>query len=87
MKTKDVEFMLSASLISKKANTYTARWSYFYHNGQTASTKVDKVIAVFPNAKILDSGDIFKPFRGGAPISKQSHFFVKFELPVANDKK
>ena len=36
--------------------------------------------AAFPNAEILESGEVWKDFRGGASVAQQSHWFVKFTV-------
>ncbi len=39
-----------------------------------------QVRAAFPQAVVLDSGEVWKPFVGGAPLAKSSHWFVKFTV-------
>lgn len=68
------------SQVTKKGNIYTARKGYFYRHGESGEGFRDKVLKAIPEAKIIDFGDIWKPFKGGAPIAQQSHFYVKFEL-------
>ncbi|MDD5651555.1 MAG: hypothetical protein PHF86_14265 [Candidatus Nanoarchaeia archaeon] len=78
--TEQLKSTLSASTLSKKSGVYTARWSYFYTSGITSDHKVAKVKSVFPQATIIDSGDVWKPFKGGASVANQSHWYVKFTL-------
>lgn len=79
---EDVRFELGASTISKRGNVITIRKSFFYKHGFTTEMLEAKVLAKFPGATIVDSGEIWKAFRGGATIAQQSHWFVKFELPT-----
>jgi hypothetical protein len=46
----------------------------------TADTFVNKVKKTFPDAMILDSGEVWKSFNGAASVARQSHWFVKFTL-------
>jgi len=71
---------LNADTCSCKAGVYTARWTYFYRFGGSAEVKCNRVKAVFPQALILDSGEVWKAFRGGASVAASSHWFVKFTL-------
>lgn len=65
---------------SKRDGVFTVRREFFYTRGTHAEDKVNEVLAAFPNAKILDSGEVWKPFRGGASTANSSHWFVKFTL-------
>ena len=70
--------------ITLKSGIYTIREGFFYRHGKTTKDLLNKVKSVFPNATIIDSGEIYTAFNGGAKISKQSHWFVKFTLPDEN---
>ena len=56
------------------------RRGFFYTHGMTADTFVNKVKKTFPDAMILDSGEVWNSFNGAAPVARQSHWFVKFTL-------
>ena len=73
--------------VSKRGDVFTARKGFFYTNGCTADGFADLVNEtihkMFHNRKkavIVDKGEVWKPFKGGAPVSQQSHWFVKFRL-------
>lgn len=63
---------------SVRGGVFTVRDSFFYTSGRTAQDLVNEVRAVFPTAVVLDSGEVWKDFRGGAPVARQSHWWVKF---------
>ena len=63
-----------------KDGTVTVRWEFFYTHGRTAAGYEEKILAAFPNAEIHDSGEVWKPFRGGATTRTSSHFWVRFDL-------
>lgn len=71
---------LRVSTISKRNGVYTARKEFFYTNGYTASMLADKIRAAYPAAKILETAEIWKPFRGGASTANSSHWLVRFTL-------
>ena len=58
----------------------TIRHGYFYSHGYNSEKYKNSVLKAFPKAKIIDSGDVWKPFRGGASVANQSHWFVKFTI-------
>ncbi len=66
--------------VVKRGDVWTVRRGFYYSFGETADKYVQGVKKAFPNAAILDSGEFNAPFRGGAPIQKSSHWFVKFTL-------
>jgi hypothetical protein len=76
-----LEDVLSASKVSKKqGGSYKAMWSYFYTHGATPEKYVQKVLNKYPNAEIIDKGDNWAPFKGGAPIERQSYMWVQFKI-------
>ena len=77
---QEVRSRLHPDTVSVKAGVVTIRRGFFYTGGVTAGAYADKVRAAFPNATILDAGEVWKPFRGGAKVAQQSHWFVKFTL-------
>lgn len=52
-----------------------------YKLGKRSADYVIKVKNAFPNAKIVDCGEVWKTFRGGSTVANSSHWFVKFTLP------
>jgi hypothetical protein len=78
--TKQVREVLLPDSISQKNGVFTVRRGFFYTGGFTAEGYAAKVKAAFPNATILGCGEVWKPFRGGAGVAAQSHWWVKFEV-------
>lgn len=71
--------------VSFSKGVYTARSGYFYMHGRTAENLVIEVRNAFPtSAAIVDSGDHWAAFRGGASLRAQSHWWVKFTLNPIN---
>lgn len=79
-----VKERISCDQCVKRNGIFTVRKGFYYTFGKTTQDLVDAVVKAFPNANILDSGRIWKDFKGGAPIQKQSHWFVKFSLGEDN---
>lgn len=73
------------SVGKKKNGNFVVRQGFFYKMGKTIDRYIEAVKAEFPNAKIIDSGEVWKPFRGGASLANQSHFFVEFKLEENNE--
>lgn len=81
MKVSEVKERLRVDTASVKNGTYLVRRGFFYSHGKTAADLEGQVRAAFPGAKIIDSGEVWKAFRGGASVAQQSHWFVRFTLP------
>ena len=83
MKTtlKDVKEKLSFDTYSVKNGIFTVRKSFFYTMGKRSSDYVAKVKTAFPNAEIVDFGEVWKTFRGGSSVANGSHWYVKFSVP------
>lgn len=54
---------------------------YFYRHGMTPDALADKVLKLFPEAKIVDLGDHW------APWPKDSYMWVIFRLPEKTKEK
>ena len=76
----EIKNTLSADSYSKKNNVFTVRREFFYTHGRTAEQFRDEVLKCYPTATIVDFGEVWKPFRGGASAANSSHWFVKFTL-------
>ena len=72
---------IRADTISKrKDGTVVLRRGFFYKNGFTADQFVNhimsKLIDYGMSARVVDSGEIWKPFNGGSTLANSSHWFV-----------
>ena len=77
---KDVKEALCVDQVVLSKGIFTVRHGFYYTHGFTAEKLVEHVKCAYPHATILDSGEIWKPFKGGASVARQSHWFVKFTL-------
>lgn len=66
-----------------KRGTFIARRGFFYTNRLGADEFERAVRAAFPKARIVDVGEVWKPFRGGATVAQGSHWFVEFSFEAA----
>lgn len=80
MKTNEIRDSIGADTIGQSKGVYTVRRGFFYTHGYTAEKMVEAVKHFVPNAVIVDSGEIWKNFRGGDSVAQGSHFFVKFSI-------
>ena len=84
MKSSGMHEIVGGDKVSKHKDIFTARFGYFYRHGQSGESTRDKVVKRLTDAgikhTILDYGDYWTPFCGGAPIEKSSHFYVKFTI-------
>jgi hypothetical protein len=86
-KLSDIKDLIHADSISQKDGVYLVRKGFFYTHGKGTEDFETRVKEIFPEAIILDSGEVWKPFRGGASVGKQSHWWVKFKLPNNENRK
>jgi len=63
---------IDAESLSRKEGIFTAKLGYYYSKGRTTEDFVKRIKKEFPNAEIIDSGDIYKP--------QWSYWYVKFKL-------
>lgn len=75
---KEVKEKLSFDTYSVKAGVFTVRKEFFYTMGKTTLYYEKTIKNAFPDAVIVDSGEVWKSFRGGASVANSSHFYVKF---------
>ncbi|CAB4144040.1 hypothetical protein UFOVP466_18 [uncultured Caudovirales phage] len=66
--------------VTKRAGVFTYRRGFFYRNGVTSQDVVDMVKAAYPDAVVVDSGEVWRAFKGGASTAKSSHCWVTFTL-------
>jgi hypothetical protein len=76
----EIKKRISASTLSRRAGVYTARWGFFYRHGQTSQLHAETVREKLPGACVLDHGEVWKSFRGGASVAQSSHWWVKFTI-------
>jgi len=74
--------MIGIDTVSQKNGVFTARRSFFYKHGKDHMSFADAVADQLKSSgfkvSIIDSGEHDAPFRGGAPVAQQSHFWVRF---------
>ncbi len=72
------------SVSTNKAGQVVCRWGFFYTHGRTAEQyvkAVSRLLDQFGIAYLIaDSGEVWKPFSGGAPLCRQSHFYVTIQF-------
>jgi hypothetical protein len=68
--------------VTKKLSNHNwiARRGFYYRHGNTTEKYIEIVKKAFPNAVIVDSGEVWKAFRGGASLANQSHWYVEFNF-------
>jgi len=83
MTIKQIEELISADSISLRNGVFTARHGFYYRHGGSAESYAAQVIAAVPGAVLVDEGEHYAAFRGGASVANQSHWWVKFTVLVA----
>lgn len=66
--------------VSLRKGVFTARRGFFYTHGFTADAFARTIERHVPGATVLDSGMVWKAFRGGATVAEGSHFWAKFTV-------
>jgi hypothetical protein len=68
--------------VSKRDGTFTVRRGFFYRNGGSSEALVTRLEALVGKDRlvVLDHGEHWVPFRGGASVANSSHWWVKFRV-------
>lgn len=82
---KQIEDSTSIDHVSVRNGIYTARRGYFWGvsaSGEAFAQQVRNEIekAFDIDIVVLDFGNHFTAFKGDAPLTKQSHYWVKFSI-------
>lgn len=84
MNTKQVRSILSDAIdtISFRDNTFTVKKSYFWGVTKDGSSLASKVEKLLPGVKVIDYGNHYHGFVGGARpgSSKDSYLYCKFKF-------
>lgn len=83
MKKQEVDLKLfkagvHANTLSCKKGVWMVRRGFFYSHGMTSRDLADKVEKA--GFSVIAHGEVWKPFRGGASVAQQSHWWVKFSI-------
>ena len=81
------EWLMVDDVKKSKDGTFTIYRGFFYRHGQEVSSVEQHLMDVFPKAMILDSGERWEPFKGGASVRTSSHWWVKFMFPNDPNRK
>ena len=80
----EVMELIGCDAVSKRAGVFTARQGFFYRHGKTSEDLVTTVEVMLTAAdwviNVEDSGDVDRPFKGGAGVAANSHWYVRFTL-------
>ena len=66
--------------VSIHKGIWTVRECYFYRYGRTQEILAEKVKKILPQCQIIDLGDHWANFNGGASLKASSHFWVQFKV-------
>jgi len=81
MKTSELKnTLIGVDHLSSRNGIFTARRSYFYGTFESGEKFAESIKEQLPSATILEFGNHYAHFKGGAPINKQSHYWVKFTV-------
>lgn len=72
-------------ITNHKDGTFTLRQGYFYTNGKTEKDFEKSILSSlkkegYSAVAVIDSGNIWKEFKGGASVKNQSHWWVKIKF-------
>lgn len=80
----EIRDLLPVDSLSHRDGVFTAREGFFYTHGKTSLDLVALVTQTLEehgfSVEVDDSGEVWKDFRGGAPVGRSSHWFVKFKI-------
>ena len=72
------------SVGKNKAGNIVVRKGYYYRNGMDADKFETQIQGILVShkiyAQVINKGDVWKPFRGGASVAQQSHFYLELAV-------
>ena len=75
---------LADTVGTNKAGNIVARHGYFYRHGNDEEKFANRISESLKSAgiehEVVDKGDHWAPFRGGASVAQGSHFTLKLDL-------
>ena len=75
---KDAMFCRADTVGKNKAGNFMIRRGFFYRNGMDSQKFATAVMeALGDRVKLVDCGEVWKPFRGGATTANSSHFWAE----------
>ena len=77
-----IEECFADAMTFHKDGTITAKWGYFYRHDRTPEKYAEKIKEAFPGAFIIDTGDHWHAFVGGAKSgsAQDSYMWVRFKV-------
>lgn len=85
-RVRDALGALADTVSRRRDGIIVIRRGYFYTHGKDSEDYQLAVADALKKAGILysmkDYGDVYRAFRGGAPLKMQSHWFVELWPPV-----
>jgi hypothetical protein len=82
------DYIIADSIGRTKDDCIVIRTGFYYTHGRTAEQHRDGIIADLksmsavkniPEFEVVDYGEVWRDFRGGASIANSSHWFVKIK--------
>jgi len=64
----------------KRNGNYIVRNEFYYRMGRSAEKIAESLKDKFSDINIVDMGENWKSFRGGASVANSSHFYVEFNF-------
>jgi len=85
IKQKLEDAVICSQIVRKRDGTkhFVFRKGYFYKSGTPemfAESVTNKLTRDGIEHTVIDSGDNWAPFKGGASVAKQSHFWVEVKV-------
>lgn len=80
------DIIMPDSISKRKDGMVVLRRGFFYRDNKTAESFANRVESALRSCtmpgSVIDSGEVWKPFKGGASVANQSHWYVVV-APVA----
>lgn len=77
MKLSQIKEVTGIDSVSQKDGVVTLRRQFFYRNGKTSADLAERVKLALPGFEVLEHGEHYAAFRGGASVAKSSHWWVR----------
>jgi hypothetical protein len=77
MKLNEIKEAVAVDSVSRKGDVITLRRQFFYRHGKTSADLAERAKLALPGFEVIDHGEHYAAFRGGASVAKSSHWWVR----------
>ena len=68
--------------VTKHKKNWKILKGFFYRDNTVIPELKEQLTKAFPSINIVNDGCVWKPFVGGTPVQKSSHYWIEFNFEI-----